>query len=103
MERIAFLDSNYAYEAGRGVVVAVNKWDLLEGYTAADIDPLARGVGWLLSETGVPRRMKAAYLTDEDIIDLAAWAARARAHRPVEPPPEALGTVIPLHGKDDAA
>ena len=27
-----------------------------EGYTAADIDPLARGVGWLLSETGIPRR-----------------------------------------------
>ena len=37
-----------------------------EGYTAADIDPLARGVGWLLSETGVPRRIKAAYLTDDD-------------------------------------
>ena len=35
-----------------------------EGYTAADIDPLARGVGWLLSETGIPRRIKAAYLTD---------------------------------------
>ena len=33
-----------------------------EGYTAADIDPLARGVGWLLSETGTPRRIKAAYL-----------------------------------------
>src|SRR5262249_54461235 len=25
-----------------------------EGYTAAEIDPLARGVGWLLSETGTP-------------------------------------------------
>ena len=36
-----------------------------EGYTAADIDPLARGVGWLLSESGVPRRIKAAYLTDD--------------------------------------
>ena len=41
-----------------------------EGYTAADIDPLARGVGWLLSETGVPRRIKSAYL--------AAYAARLR-------------------------
>ena len=49
-----------------------------EGYTAADIDPLARGVGWLLSETGMPRRIKAAYLTDDDIKYLAAYAARLR-------------------------
>lgn len=49
-----------------------------EGYTAADIDPLARGVGWLLSESGVPRRIKAAYLTDHDIKYLAAYAARLR-------------------------
>ena len=49
-----------------------------EGYTAADIDPLARGVGWLLSETGIPRRIKAAYLTDDDIKYLAAYAARLR-------------------------
>ena len=49
-----------------------------EGYTAADIDPLARGVGWLLSETGVPRRIKAAYLTDAHITQLAAAAADLR-------------------------
>ena len=49
-----------------------------EGYTAADIEPLARGVGWLLSETGIPRRIKAAYLTDADIKYLAAYAARLR-------------------------
>ncbi|HEY6274728.1 MAG TPA: FtsK/SpoIIIE domain-containing protein [Streptosporangiaceae bacterium] len=54
-----------------------------DGYTAADIDPLARGVGWLLSETGVPRRMKAAYLTDADIADLAAYAATLRGHQAV--------------------
>jgi DNA segregation ATPase FtsK/SpoIIIE, S-DNA-T family len=52
-----------------------------EGYTAAEIDPLARGVGWLLSETGVPRRIKAAYLTDTDIHDLAAYAASLRGHQ----------------------
>jgi S-DNA-T family DNA segregation ATPase FtsK/SpoIIIE len=49
-----------------------------EGYTAAEIDPLARGVGWLLSETGVPRRIKTAYLTDDDIAHLAAYAAQLR-------------------------
>jgi S-DNA-T family DNA segregation ATPase FtsK/SpoIIIE len=49
-----------------------------EGYTAASIDPRARGVGWLLSETGIPRRIKAAYLTDDDIKYLAAYAADLR-------------------------
>jgi len=49
-----------------------------EGYSAADIDPLARGVGWLLSETGTPRRIKTAYLTDGQIADLAAYAAWLR-------------------------
>jgi DNA segregation ATPase FtsK/SpoIIIE, S-DNA-T family len=49
-----------------------------EGYTAADIDPLARGVGWLLAEAGVPRRIKAAYLDDDTIKYLAAYAARLR-------------------------
>jgi DNA segregation ATPase FtsK/SpoIIIE, S-DNA-T family len=49
-----------------------------EGFTAASIDPLARGVGWLLSETGVPRRIKAAYLADADIAYLAKFAADLR-------------------------
>ena len=49
-----------------------------EGYTAASIDPLARGVGWLLSETGVPRRIKAAYLEDDQIHYLARYAADLR-------------------------
>jgi DNA segregation ATPase FtsK/SpoIIIE, S-DNA-T family len=49
-----------------------------EGYSAATIDPKARGVSWLLSETGVPRRIKAAYLSDADIKHLAAYAAQLR-------------------------
>jgi S-DNA-T family DNA segregation ATPase FtsK/SpoIIIE len=49
-----------------------------QGYSAAAIDPLARGVSWLLSETGVPRRVKAAYLTDHHIKYLAAYAAQLR-------------------------
>jgi S-DNA-T family DNA segregation ATPase FtsK/SpoIIIE len=49
-----------------------------DGYTAASIDPLARGVGYLLSETGVPRRIKSAYLTDEDVAYLATYAAQLR-------------------------
>lgn len=53
-----------------------------KNYTAADIDPLARGVSWLLSETGIPRRVKAAYLTDTDINQLAAYAAQLRRKDP---------------------
>ena len=49
-----------------------------QGYTAATIDPLARGVSWLLAETGIPRRIKTAYLTDDQIKFLAAYAAFAR-------------------------
>jgi hypothetical protein len=74
------------------------------GYSATEIDPKARGVGWLRAEDGIPRRVKAAYLTDADIIHLAAWAAEARVTRPAaDPAPDTGGTVIPLHGKDDAA
>jgi S-DNA-T family DNA segregation ATPase FtsK/SpoIIIE len=60
------------------------------GYTATEIDPQARGVGWLRAEDGIPRRVKAAYLTDEQIIDLAGWAAQARAthHAPAHPSTE---------------
>jgi hypothetical protein len=37
-------------------------------------------VSWLLSETGVPRRVKAAYLSDAQIADLAAYASGLRGH-----------------------
>jgi len=49
-----------------------------QGYNAKDITPEARGVGWLLAEGGIPRRFKAAYLTDEDIRRLVARAKRIR-------------------------
>ncbi len=49
------------------------------GYTAAAIDPAARGVGWLLAEGGIPRRVKSAYLSDADVARLAAHAALRRS------------------------
>ena len=52
-----------------------------EGYSAAEIDPLARGVAWLLSETGTPRRIKTAYLTDDEIAYLASYAAQLRGRK----------------------
>ncbi|MEU4327739.1 FtsK/SpoIIIE domain-containing protein [Nonomuraea dietziae] len=51
------------------------------GYSATSIDPQARGVGWLRAEDGIPRRIKAAYLTDEEIIYLANYAAQLRGRR----------------------
>jgi S-DNA-T family DNA segregation ATPase FtsK/SpoIIIE len=47
-----------------------------EGYSAKRIAPEDRGVGYLLAEGGVPRRIKTAYLSDEDInvlVGRAAW------------------------------
>jgi S-DNA-T family DNA segregation ATPase FtsK/SpoIIIE len=70
-----------------------------KGYTAEDIDPKARGVSWLRAEDGLPRRVKAAYLTDGDIIDLAEQAAALR-----KPPASSgdSGTVIPFREGDAA-
>jgi S-DNA-T family DNA segregation ATPase FtsK/SpoIIIE len=48
------------------------------GYTATDIDPDNRGAAWLLAEGGIPRRIKAAYLTDEQIYNIADYAAWMR-------------------------
>jgi S-DNA-T family DNA segregation ATPase FtsK/SpoIIIE len=47
-----------------------------QGYNATDIPPdnNARGIGWILAEGGIPRRFKAAYLTDSDIRRLVARA-----------------------------
>jgi DNA segregation ATPase FtsK/SpoIIIE, S-DNA-T family len=55
-----------------------------DGYTAAAIDPTARGVGWLIAEGGIPRRMKAAYLSDEQATRLAEHAARLRTRAMVK-------------------
>ena len=46
------------------------------GFSATDIAPTQQGVALLIAEGGVPRRIKAAYLTDANInalVDHAAW------------------------------
>jgi S-DNA-T family DNA segregation ATPase FtsK/SpoIIIE len=48
------------------------------GYSATDIDPDNRGAAWLLADGGIPRRIKAAYLTDSDIYTIADYAAWLR-------------------------
>jgi len=49
-----------------------------QGYSAAEVDASARGVGYLLHEGGVPVRLKAAYLDDEAVSALAARARQIR-------------------------
>ena len=72
-----------------------------KGYSATEIDPQARGVSWLRAEDGIPRRIKAAYLSDEEIIDLASFAAQRPQHHGQDQ--HESGKVINLRRKGDAA
>jgi S-DNA-T family DNA segregation ATPase FtsK/SpoIIIE len=63
---------------GSSDVILGQGWAEL-GYTASDIDPDNRGAAWLLADGGLPKRIKAAYLDDDDlygIADYAAWLRR---------------------------
>lgn len=48
------------------------------GFNAATIRPEERGIGLLLAEGGIPRRMKSAYLTDAHIYSLVEYARQLR-------------------------
>jgi DNA segregation ATPase FtsK/SpoIIIE, S-DNA-T family len=45
------------------------------GYDASTIDPDHRGIGFLLAEGGIPRRMRCTWLSDDDIRVIARRAA----------------------------
>ena len=62
------------------------------GYSAATIHPLDQGVVWLIAEDGHPRRIKTAYLTDDQIVALAAYARDIRRH-----PRSGIDTEAPAH------
>ncbi len=49
-----------------------------EGYSASDIDPANRGVGYLLAEGTTPRRMRCFVLEDRQVHALAKRAAELR-------------------------
>jgi hypothetical protein len=57
-------------------------------------------VSWLRAEDGIPRRMKAAYLSDDEIISLATDAATARSKALHN---HGARNVIPLRRDGDAA
>jgi hypothetical protein len=48
------------------------------GYSASTIDAAARGVGFLLHEGGLPVRMRACHLTDDDLVAIADRAEALR-------------------------
>lgn len=48
------------------------------GHSAATVAPETKGIGFLLAEGGVPRRIKAAHLSDEQVHALAERAALRR-------------------------
>jgi hypothetical protein len=60
-------------------------------------------VPWLRAEDGIPRRVKAAYLTDEEIIYLADWAAQARSTHHAGDHADDARKVVQLLREDDAA
>lgn len=53
-----------------------------QGYNAADISPTNQGEALLLAEGGIPRRIKVGYLSDRDILAIAARAAALRGKSP---------------------
>src|ERR1700722_8649533 len=67
-----------------------------KGYTAEELDPRSRGVSWLRAEDGIPRRVKAAYLSDAHIIALAEQAAAM--HTPAKPATGGGGKGLPFRG-----
>jgi S-DNA-T family DNA segregation ATPase FtsK/SpoIIIE len=52
-----------------------------QGYAANTISPVNQGTAYLLAEGGVPRLIKAAYLTDAEIHAIAHHAAKLRPAR----------------------
>ena len=50
-----------------------------QGFSAAQIDPATRGIGYLLAEGGKPIRFKAAYFSDEDLVVLEHRSEMVRA------------------------
>lgn len=51
-----------------------------EGFSARSIRPEDIGIGWIVAEGGIPRRFKAAYLTDTQIRAVISTALRRRSN-----------------------
>jgi S-DNA-T family DNA segregation ATPase FtsK/SpoIIIE len=56
------------------------------GFSSNTIDPNNQGAGFLISEGGIPALVKAAYMTDADIIRVADYAAWTRRQTGLDTP-----------------
>jgi hypothetical protein len=56
-----------------------------EGYSASTLDPTARGVGYLLAEGALPRKVRTHFLDDHGIAELARRAVARRSCATGEP------------------
>ena len=63
-----------------------------QGFDASEIDPAAHGVGYLLADGGTPRRIKAAYLSDQEIAVIVRAGQHLRS-LPFTPPAPTSGSV----------
>jgi S-DNA-T family DNA segregation ATPase FtsK/SpoIIIE len=61
-----------------------------QGFDATTIRDTQQGVAYLIAEDSTPQLIKAAYLSDDDIIALADYAAWIRGKRPLTPASAAL-------------
>jgi DNA segregation ATPase FtsK/SpoIIIE, S-DNA-T family len=62
-------------------IVLGHGW-VAKGFSANTLDPDNQGSGFLIAEGGIPRAVKVAYLSDEDIKHIAAYAAYIRRPLP---------------------
>lgn len=51
------------------------------GYSASDVDPASRGVGYLLHEGGIPQRLRSYYLDDSSLKSISSRAEALRMGR----------------------
>lgn len=63
------------------------------GFDATTILPEQQGVAYLIAEGGTPQLIKAAYLSDADLVALADYAAWTRGKRPLTPAAATLAAV----------
>ena len=73
--------------AGSSDIILGDGWSGA-GFSATDISPVNPGEALLIAEGGIPQRIKAAYLSDDDIralADYAAWTRRTHRLTPAGP------------------
>ena len=70
-----------AYEAGRGIVVAVNKWDLLQGYSVAQVQRVASRQLRFLSAVRICPTSAVRREGIDDLMDAVFHTAAVRASR----------------------